>query len=127
MGQHLLCIRDDYYARPAYYKLVEECVSQIVLHKSGFDPDFRATKRFEIDVEPLVEQLLERSRIEDGNSTSSSNCGCGMASGLEAAVTEKQELEVRLSQALLRISELENSILNGDKISSISPSNSAAP
>merc|ERR1719369_2064660 len=85
--QLLLYIRDDYYARPAYFKLVEECVSQIVLHKSGFDPDFRATKRFEIDVEPLVEQLLERSRVEDVNSTSSSNCGCGMAPGLEAAVT----------------------------------------
>ena len=39
--QHLLCIRDDYQIRPAYYKLVEECVSQIVLHKSGCDPDFR--------------------------------------------------------------------------------------
>ena len=39
--QHLLCIRDDYQVRPAYYKLVEECVSQIVLHKSGCDPDFR--------------------------------------------------------------------------------------
>ena len=39
--QHLLCIRDDYQVRPAYYKLVEECVSQIILHKSGCDPDFR--------------------------------------------------------------------------------------
>ena len=125
--QHLLYIRDDYYARPAYFKLVEECVSQIVLHKSGFDPDFRSTKRFEIDVEPLVEQLLERSRVEDGNSTSSSNCGCGMAPGLEAAVTEKQELEVRLTQALQRISELESSKVNGDNCSSISLAKSAAP
>ena len=33
--------RDDSNIRPAYYKLVEECVSQIVLHKSGCDPDFR--------------------------------------------------------------------------------------
>ena len=39
--QHLVCIRDDSNIRPAYYKLVEECVSQIVLHKSGCDPDFR--------------------------------------------------------------------------------------
>ena len=39
--QHLLCIRDDAQIRPAYYKLIEECVSQIVLHKSGYDPDFR--------------------------------------------------------------------------------------
>ena len=40
--------------RPQYYKLIEECVSQIVLHKSGADPDFRYTKRFELDVEPLI-------------------------------------------------------------------------
>jgi diaphanous 2 len=39
--QHLVCIRDDANIRPAYYKLIEECVSQIVLHKSGCDPDFR--------------------------------------------------------------------------------------
>ena len=87
--QHLLCIRDDYQVRPAYYKLVEECVSQIVLHKSGCDPDFRyllcpprslssqqnflrATKRFEIDVEPLVEHVTDRSKLEDGNSTTGS-------------------------------------------------------
>merc|ERR1719341_751634 len=100
--QHMLCIRDDYQVRPAYYKLVEECVSQIVLHKSGCDPDFRATKRFEIDVEPLVEQLAERSRLEDGNSTSGSygEEEEGMAPGLEAAITEKQEMEARLVQAL---------------------------
>lgn len=41
----------------SYYKLIEECVSQIVLHKSGLDPDFSATKRFQIDVEPLIEVL----------------------------------------------------------------------
>jgi len=40
--------------RPQYYKLIEECVTQIVLHKSGVDPDFRYTKRFSIDVEPLL-------------------------------------------------------------------------
>ena len=58
--------------RPAYYKLIEECVSQIVLHKSGVDPDFRATRRFDIDVEPLIDHLVERGRIEDVNTTSSS-------------------------------------------------------
>ena len=48
LPQHLLCIRDDVAIRPAYYKLIEECISQIVLHKSGCDPDFRATKRFQV-------------------------------------------------------------------------------
>lgn len=53
--QHLLFIRDDNIIRPAYYKLIEECVTQIVLHKNGLDPDF--TKRFDIDVQPLIESL----------------------------------------------------------------------
>ena len=43
--------------RVSYYKLIEECIAQVVLHKSGCDPDFSATKRFQIDVEPLIETL----------------------------------------------------------------------
>lgn len=43
-----------FFIRVQYYKLIEECVTQIVLHKSGLDPDFRHTKRFDIDVEPLL-------------------------------------------------------------------------
>ena len=78
MLQHLVCIRDDAQVRPAYYKLIEECVSQIVLHKSGCDPDFRGTQRFNIDVEPLIEQLVERGRMEDG---ASGNGSMGMNAG----------------------------------------------
>merc|ERR1719209_1920743 len=109
--QHLVCIRDDAAIRPAYYKLVEESVSQIVLHKSGCDPDFRATQRFSIDVEPLIEQLVERGRMEDGGSSSGSVGG--VAAGLEAAITEKQETEARLAQAELRIAQLEQHINSG--------------
>ena len=46
-----------YVFRPQYFKLIEECISQIVLHRSGVDPDFRYTKRFEIDVDPLIGRL----------------------------------------------------------------------
>lgn len=45
-----------YFFRPAYYKLIEECVSQIVLHKSGLDPDF-TKKHFDIDLQSLVDEL----------------------------------------------------------------------
>lgn len=45
-----------YHFRPQYYKLIEECVTQIVLHRAGTDPDFRHTKRFDIDVEPLLSE-----------------------------------------------------------------------
>ena len=42
------------HCRPQYFKLMEECISQIVLHKEGTDPDFRHTAKFDIDVNPLV-------------------------------------------------------------------------
>jgi len=34
--------------RPAFYRLIEECVTQIVFNKSGVDPDFRRTKKFDV-------------------------------------------------------------------------------
>merc|ERR1719477_135974 len=108
--QHMVCIRDDIMVRPAYFKLIEECVSQIVLHKSGCDPDFRATKRFNIDVEPLIEQLVERGRLEDAASIGAS---MGMTAGLEAAITEKQETEAKLAHAEMRIKQLEEAVKNG--------------
>ena len=43
-----------------------------------------------------MEHLAERSRVEDANSTTGSYA---MAPGLEAAITEKQEMEARLVQA----------------------------
>ena len=105
--QHLVCIRDDSQIRPAYYKLIEECVSQIVLHKSGYDPDFRATKRFQIDVEPLIDHLVERSRsAEESNNQ-------GMKAELEEALTSKQEMEASLVTAQARITQLEEALRQG--------------
>uniref|UniRef100_A0A493T794 Diaphanous related formin 3 n=1 Tax=Anas platyrhynchos platyrhynchos TaxID=8840 RepID=A0A493T794_ANAPP len=53
--QHLLLIRNDYFIRPQYFKIIEECVSQIVLHRSGTDPDFTYRKRLDINFSHLVE------------------------------------------------------------------------
>uniref|UniRef100_A0A8C5FDG0 Diaphanous related formin 2 n=1 Tax=Gadus morhua TaxID=8049 RepID=A0A8C5FDG0_GADMO len=52
--QHLLLIRNDYYIRPQYYKILEECVSQVVLHRSGMDPDFGCSKRLDVDFTHLI-------------------------------------------------------------------------
>lgn len=49
-----MVIRDDYWARPQYYKLIDQCITQIVLHKSGIDPDFHYTKKFNVNVDPLI-------------------------------------------------------------------------
>uniref|UniRef100_A0A674ACJ5 Diaphanous related formin 2 n=1 Tax=Salmo trutta TaxID=8032 RepID=A0A674ACJ5_SALTR len=52
--QHLLLIRNDYYIRPQYYKVIEECVSQVVLHRSGMDPDFGYRERLDVDFTLLI-------------------------------------------------------------------------
>ncbi|KAL0858771.1 hypothetical protein ABMA27_011242 [Loxostege sticticalis] len=87
--QHLLFIRDDELIRPAYYKLIEECITQIVLHKNGYDPDFRATQRFNIDVQPLIDGLIEKSRAEEERKVEE------LKSKLEAAIAARQEAEAR--------------------------------
>uniref|UniRef100_A0A674N830 Diaphanous-related formin 3 n=1 Tax=Takifugu rubripes TaxID=31033 RepID=A0A674N830_TAKRU len=57
MLQHLLLIRNDYFVRPQYFKIIEECVSQIVLHRSGTDPDFTYRKRLDVDFSHLLVNL----------------------------------------------------------------------
>uniref|UniRef100_A0A4W5MFR7 Diaphanous-related formin 2 n=1 Tax=Hucho hucho TaxID=62062 RepID=A0A4W5MFR7_9TELE len=52
--QHLLLIRNDYYIRPQYYKVIEECVSQVVLHRNGMDPDFGYRERLDVDFTHLI-------------------------------------------------------------------------
>ncbi|XP_047513253.1 protein diaphanous isoform X7 [Pieris napi] len=89
--QHLLFIRDDELIRPAYYKLIEECVTQIVLHKNGYDPDFRLTQRFNIDVQPLIDGLIEKSRAEEEKKLEE------LKSKLEVAISARQEAEARVT------------------------------
>ncbi|XP_076362550.1 diaphanous related formin 1 isoform X1 [Tachypleus tridentatus] len=113
--QHLLLIRDDALARPAYYKLIEECISQIVLHKSGCDPDFRSSKHFKIDVEPLIENLVERAKQEEEKQSQE------LTKKLEEAVTAKQEADAKLAQAEQKLVEIENQ-LNEIKSTGVVPS-----
>nr|XP_034173007.1 protein diaphanous isoform X3 [Osmia lignaria] len=102
--QHLLFVRDDALVRPAYYKLIEECVSQIVLHRSGCDPDFSATKRFQIDVQPLIDTLVEKSRAEEERRL------VEVSQKLEEAIASKQEAEAKLQHAENKIRELEQGL-----------------
>ncbi|XP_039307446.1 protein diaphanous isoform X3 [Solenopsis invicta] len=99
--QHLLFIRDDALVRPAYYKMIEECISQIVLHRSGCDPDFSATKRFQIDVQPLIDTLVEKSRAEEERRL------VELTQKLEEAIASRQEAEAKLQHAENKITELE--------------------
>lgn len=45
--------------RTLYYKLIEECVGQIVLNRNGMDPDFRYRRLFNLDVESLLARMAE--------------------------------------------------------------------
>ena len=40
-------------------------MSQIVLHKSGIDPDFNYTRKFSVDVDPLIEGLVDKAKVEE--------------------------------------------------------------
>ncbi|XP_055335642.1 protein diaphanous-like [Paramacrobiotus metropolitanus] len=100
MLQHLMFITDQDDIRTSYYRLIEECISQIVLTKNGVDPDFRRTS-LKIDIEPLIGQIAERVRSEDGGS------GRHVNKKLDEAVTAKQEAEAKIIQLENKIKELE--------------------
>ncbi|XP_078683942.1 protein diaphanous homolog 2-like isoform X1 [Branchiostoma floridae x Branchiostoma belcheri] len=116
--QHLVLIRDDAWARPQYFKLIEECVAQIVLHKSGVDPDFR-TKRFQVDVEPLIEGLVDKAKVEEAEFKAEE-----LQKQLEHELTARQESEAKMAlntatyegkikEYETKVTELENRIKTG--------------
>lgn len=113
--QHLLLIRDDVYARPAYYRLIEECVSQIVLHRNGVDPDFRHTKRFKIEVDYVIDHIVERSKDEDQKMSSELN------KKLEEALTAKEEAEAKLQQLQTKLEDNENQFKDSKLKANVNP------
>uniref|UniRef100_A0AAQ4NXB5 Diaphanous related formin 2 n=1 Tax=Gasterosteus aculeatus aculeatus TaxID=481459 RepID=A0AAQ4NXB5_GASAC len=63
--QHLLLVRNDYYIRPQYYKVIEESVSQVVLHRNGMDPDFGYSRRLDVDFTHLIDQCVDKAKVEE--------------------------------------------------------------
>ncbi|XP_035378986.1 protein diaphanous homolog 3 [Electrophorus electricus] len=63
--QHLMLIRNDYFVRPLYFKIIDECVSQIVLHRTGTDPDFSYRKRLDVDFSHLLEVCVDKARADE--------------------------------------------------------------
>ncbi|CAB0007521.1 unnamed protein product [Nesidiocoris tenuis] len=100
--QHLLFIRDDHFIRNAYFKLVEECVSQIVLHRNGFDPDFRG-RHFQFDIESVIDSLVEKSKNEDEERIK------GLLKQIEELSGKLQEKEAELTLAQKSIAEYQTS------------------
>ncbi|CAH1126871.1 unnamed protein product [Ceutorhynchus assimilis] len=91
--QHLLFIRDDFNIRPAYFKIIEEVVSQIVLHKSGLDPDFKKN-HIDIDLQPLLDELKERPASVDTEKVQE------LQKHLDKALVAKEEAEAKLAKLM---------------------------
>ncbi|XP_071888613.1 protein diaphanous homolog 3 isoform X2 [Anas platyrhynchos] len=100
--QHLLLIRNDYFIRPQYFKIIEECVSQIVLHRSGTDPDFTYRKRLDINFSHLVDICVDKARLEECEERASE-----LSRKFEKDFVVHQETQALLQKKEERINELE--------------------
>ncbi|XP_078403362.1 protein diaphanous homolog 2 isoform X3 [Cetorhinus maximus] len=102
MLQHLLLIRNDYYIRPQYYKIIEECISQIVLHRNGVDPDFEYRKRLEVDFSHLIDQCVDKAKVEE-----SEKMALEYSKKFDEEFTARQEAQTENQKKDERIKELE--------------------
>uniref|UniRef100_A0A8C3GPV0 Diaphanous related formin 3 n=1 Tax=Cairina moschata TaxID=8855 RepID=A0A8C3GPV0_CAIMO len=100
--QHLLLIRNDYFIRPQYFKIIEECVSQIVLHRSGTDPDFTYRKRLDVNFSHLVDICVDKARLEECEERASE-----LSRKFEKDFVVHQETQALLQKKEERINELE--------------------
>ncbi|XP_059845923.1 protein diaphanous homolog 1-like [Hypanus sabinus] len=113
--QHLLLIRNDYQARPQYYKLLDECVSQVVLQKNGADPDFKCRK-FTLDVDHLIDNMVDKTKVQISETKAAE-----LEKKLDSELTTRHELQVEIrkkeSDFESKLSELQTKlqILETDK------------
>ncbi|NXU95575.1 DIAP2 protein, partial [Xiphorhynchus elegans] len=103
--QHFLLIRNDYYVRPQYYKIIEECVSQIVLHCSGTDPDFKYRGRMDVNFTNLVDACVDKAKVEE-----SERKAAEFSRKFDEEFTARQEAQAELQKREEKIKELETEI-----------------
>ncbi|XP_003377867.1 formin 2 Domain protein [Trichinella spiralis] len=109
--QHLLFIRDDdVELRTSYYKLLDDVISSVVLHKSGYEVDAHNQKRLALNIEDLLEKVTEHQKhdLDSIGSSSDRLASEDMKVKFEAVVTENQELEAKLTQLASKIEEYKN-------------------
>uniref|UniRef100_A0A8C2TY23 Diaphanous related formin 2 n=1 Tax=Coturnix japonica TaxID=93934 RepID=A0A8C2TY23_COTJA len=102
--QHFLLIRNDYYVRPQYYKIIEECVSQIVLHSSGMDPDF-SCRRMDVDFTHLIDASVDKTKIEESEKKAAE-----FSKKFDEEFIARQEAQAALQKREEKIKELETEI-----------------
>ncbi|XP_074962790.1 protein diaphanous homolog 2 isoform X6 [Phalacrocorax aristotelis] len=103
--QHFLLIRSDYYVRPQYYKIIEECISQIVLHCSGMDPDFKCRGRMDVDFTHLVDACVDKAKVEESEKKAAE-----FSRKFDEEFTARQEAQAALQIREDKIKELEAEI-----------------
>ncbi|XP_037531130.1 protein diaphanous homolog 2 [Nematolebias whitei] len=103
--QHLLLIRNDYYIRPQYYKVIEECVAQVVLHRSGTDPDFGYSKRLDVDFTHLIDQCVDKAKVEE-----SEQKAVEYSKKFDEEFSARQEAQAESQKKEEKIKELEEKI-----------------
>nr|XP_013813028.1 PREDICTED: protein diaphanous homolog 2 [Apteryx mantelli mantelli] len=103
--QHFLLIRNDYYVRPQYYKIIEECVSQIVLHCSGMDPDFKCRGRLDVDLTHLIDLCVDKAKVEESEKKAAE-----FSKKFDEEFTARQEAQAELQKREEKIKELETEI-----------------
>uniref|UniRef100_A0A672FH23 Diaphanous related formin 1 n=1 Tax=Salarias fasciatus TaxID=181472 RepID=A0A672FH23_SALFA len=90
--QHLLLIRNDYVARPQYYKLIDECIAQIVLHKNGADPDFKC-RNLSLNIEALIDNMVDQTKVETSEAKATE-----LEKKLDSELTARHELQVEMKK-----------------------------
>ncbi|XP_041710043.1 protein diaphanous homolog 1 isoform X1 [Coregonus clupeaformis] len=90
--QHLLLVRNDYMVRPQYYKLIDECIAQIVLHRNGADPDFKC-RNLSLDVEGLIDNMVDKTKVQTSEAKA-----IELEKKLDAELTARHELQVELKK-----------------------------
>ncbi|XP_034546447.1 protein diaphanous homolog 1-like [Notolabrus celidotus] len=90
--QHLLLIRNDYLARPQYYKLIDECIAQIVLHRNGADPDFKC-RNLNLNIEGLIDNMVDQLKVDTSEAKANE-----LEKKLDAELTARHELQVELKK-----------------------------
>ncbi|KAM8785913.1 protein diaphanous homolog 3 isoform 1-T1 [Rhynchonycteris naso] len=100
--QHLLLIRNDCFIRQQYFKLIDECVSQIVLHRDGMDPDFTYRKRLDLDLSQFVEICIDQVKLEESEEKASE-----FYKKFEKEFTDHQETQAQLQKKEAKINELQ--------------------
>ncbi|XP_030304684.1 protein diaphanous homolog 2 isoform X2 [Calypte anna] len=103
--QHLLLIRSDYYIRPQYYKIIDDCVSQIVLPCSGVDPDFKSRGRLDVDFTHLVDACVDKAKVEESEKKAAE-----FSRKFDEEFTARQEAQTELQRREEKIKELETEI-----------------